>query len=131
MPRATDMLHRARPAEAYRRVEIDAFIAGGQAAQLTRLCLAETISALNRALYFDSKGEAQQRGACVAKAVSSIQALTLSVDRAAALGEALLVVYGDAITRIMRNQRAFDSGAIEAIRTDFLELEQAFAQSLH
>lgn len=124
------MLHRPSPAEAYRRVEIDAYIVGGEAAQLTRLCLAETIGALNRALYFDSKHQAEQRGACLDKAMSSIQALKLGVDRKQPLAEALLIVYGNAIGQLMRNLRAFDARAVAAIRHDFLEIEQAFAEAL-
>jgi flagellin-specific chaperone FliS len=124
------MLPRPCPAEAYRRVEIDAYIVGGEAAQLTRLCLAETIGALNRALYFDSRSEAEQRSACLAKASASIQALKLGVDRKQPLAEALLIVYGNAIGRLSRNMREFDARAISALRQDFLDIEQAFAEAL-
>lgn len=121
------MLHRPCPAEAYRRVEIDAYIVGGEAAQLTRLCLAETIGALNRSLYFDSRRQAEQRGACLVKAIASIQALKLGVDRSQPLAEALIIVYSDAIGRLTRSLGAFDPSAIAAVRQDFLEIEQAFA----
>lgn len=124
------MLPRVCPAEAYRRVEIDAYIVGGEAAQLTRLCLAETIGALNRALYFNERRAAEQRGACIGKAIASIQALKLGVDRKQPLADALLIVYGDAIGRLTRNLRVFDAGAITTIRQDFLEIEQAFAEAL-
>ena len=123
------MLHRVSPSEAYRRVEIDAYIVGGEAAQLTRLCLAETIGAINRALYFDSKGQTDQRGNCIAKAIASIQALKLGVDRKQPLADALFIVYGSAIGRLTRSLRNFDPQAIGAIRQDFLEIEQAFAET--
>jgi len=124
------MLHRPGPAEAYRRVEIDAYIVGGEAAQMTRLCLAETIGALNRALYFDSKADGEARVNCLTKALSCIQALKLGVDRTQPLAEALLVVYGNAVGRLTRNMRIFDARAISALRQDFLEIEQAFAEAV-
>ena len=124
------MLYRPGPAEAYRRVEIDAYIVGGEAAQLTRLCLAETIGALNRALYFDSKGDAEPCRGCLAKAISSIQALKLGVDRRQPLADSLLIVYGDALGRITRNLRAFDASTVATVRQDFVDIEQAFAETL-
>lgn len=124
------MLHRPGPAEAYRRVEIDAYIVGGEAAQMIRLCLAETVGALNRALYFDSKGDADARANCLAKAISCIQALKLGVDRTQPLAQALLVVYGNAVARLTRQLRSFDHQALAALRQDFVEIEQAFAETM-
>ncbi len=121
------MLHRATPQEAYRRVELDAFIAGGEAAQLTRLCFAEALGALNRSLYFDERGDHQPRSQCLDKAIASIQALRLGVDRDHALGPALLTVYGNALGRLAGQLRTFDSREIVALRQDILEIEQVFA----
>jgi len=124
------MLHRPGPAEAYRRVEIDAYIVGGEAAQMTRLCLAETIGALNRALYFDSKGDGEARTNCLTKGMYCIQALKMGVDRSQPLADALLIVYGNAVGRLTHNMRVFDPQAIAVLRQDFLEIEQAFAEAV-
>lgn len=110
-------------------MEIDAFILGGEAAQMTRLCLTELVGALNRALYFDSKGATEARGNCLSKALSCVQALKLSVDRAQPLGKALLIVYGNAAGKVTRNLRNFDPQVIAALRQDFLEIDQAFAEA--
>ncbi len=129
MRRATDMQMLANPAEAYRRVEIDAFIVGGQGAQLTRLCFAEAIGALNRSLYFDGKNEPEARGKCITKAISSVQALRMGIDRKHPIANALLTVYGNAIGRLASNMGSFEPDDIVALRHDLLEIEQAFAQA--
>jgi hypothetical protein len=108
-------------------VEIDACIASGDPAQMTRLCIAETIGALNRSLYFASKKDETARRNCLLKAISSIQALQLGVDRDHPMGVALLTLYGSACAGVTRSLRYFDETVITAIRRDFLDIEQAFA----
>ncbi len=123
------MLAAIAPSEAYLRVEIDAYIFGGNTTQLTRLCLAETIGAINRALFFDANGQPDKRSNALLKALSCVQALKLGVDPGQPLGEALLVVYGDACARLTRGTVKFDRAGMAALRDDFLEMEQAFAET--
>ena len=120
------MLHRPKPAEAYRRVELDACVAGGNPAQMTRLCIAEAIGALNRSLYFESRGNDESCRNCLLKAISAMQALQLGVDREQPLGDVLLTFYGNACQGVSRNLRNFDAEAIAAIRGDLLDIDQAF-----
>ncbi|MCP9221240.1 hypothetical protein MKP08_00555 [Erythrobacter sp. LQ02-29] len=123
------MLQAIAPSEAYRRVEIDAYIVGGDTGQLTRLCLAEAIGAINRALCFDTYAQPGKRSTAVLKALSCVQALKLGVDVSQPLGEALLVVYGDACAKLVRGSSRFDRAELTALRDDFLEMEQAFAET--
>lgn len=121
------MLHPLEPAEAYRRVELDAWIAGSDQRQLTRVCLSEAIAALARALLWDQRGDATRRDLALLKAVSCVQALVLGVDRAHPLGGALLVVYGEAGSRLASSIRQFDRDGVSAVRQDLLDMERAFA----
>lgn len=120
------MLHPLPPAEAYRRVQLDAWIAGGDARQLTRICLAEAVGALGRALLWHDRGDGARRSGALGKALSCTQALRLGVDGTQPLGGALLVVYGDTAARLARSLGRFDREGVQAVRDDLLELEQAF-----
>ena len=121
------MLHPLDPAEAYRRVELDAWIAGSDQRQLTRVCLSEATAALNRALLWEGRGGSARRDTALVKAMSCIQALLLGVDRAHPLGGALLTVYGEAGGRVAAALQRFDRENVEYIRQDLLDIEQAFA----
>lgn len=115
------------PAEAYRRVELDALIAGGDARQLTRLCLAEAIGALNRAVLWHERSDRARRSASLGRALCCVQALRMGVDGAHPLADALLVVYADASAKIARAMVRFDRAVVAAVRRDFLDMEEAFA----
>lgn len=121
------MLHPLEPAEAYRRVELDAWIAGSDQRQLTRVCLSEANAALARALLWDQRGDAARSDKALLMAVSCVQALLLGVDRAHPLGGALLNVYGEAGSRLTASLRRFDRARVAAVRQDLLDMERAFA----
>ncbi len=121
------MLHRSGPSEAYRRVEIDAYVAGSDARFLTMLCLQEAIAALDRALFADRDKRIELRAKSTSRAYSCIDALCMGVDPKQPLGEALLTVYGSARHRLKDSLSAFEPQSILSLRSDLDDLHQAFA----
>lgn len=120
------MLHRPGPSEAYRRVEIDAYIAGSDARFLTMLCLQEAIAALDRALFADRQRRIDLRAKSTSRAYSCVDALCMGVDAKHPMGEALLTVYGSVRHRLKNSLVSFDPQSIVSLRTDLDELRQAF-----
>lgn len=121
------MLHPLEPAEAYRRVELDAWIAGSDQRQLTRVCLAEAVASLGRALAWDEKGDDDRRDMALLRGMSATQALLLGVDRSQPLGPALFTVYGEAGKRLTAALRRFDRLVVASVRQDLSDIEEAFA----
>lgn len=120
------MLQVIPPAEAYRRVELDALVLGGDARQLIKLCLAEAVGSLDRALLWHDKGDRGRRNSALAKAISGIQALRMGIDQQHPLGGALLTLYGSAAARLTRTLIRFDASAVAQVSADLNELADAF-----
>lgn len=120
------MLQVVCPAEAYRRVELDALVLGGDARQLTKLCLAEAMMSLERALLWDENDESRRRNTALAKAIGSIQALRLGVDRQHPLSDALLTLYGSAASRLTKAVIRFDKDVVAEVCADLRDLAEAF-----
>lgn len=120
------MLHIVPPAEAYRRVELDALVLGGDARQLTRLCIAEAVSALERALLWHERADTGRRNTAIGKAIGSVQALRLGVDRTHPLSGALLTMYGSAAARLTGAMIRFNEAVVTEVRADLRDLAEAF-----
>lgn len=120
------MMHTFPPDEAYRRVELDALVLGGDARLLTRLCLTEAVGSLERALLWHGKEDTRRRNSALGKAIGSAQALRLGVDRAHPLGEALLTLYGSAAAQLTAAMIRFDQVVVKQVCADLRDLAEAF-----
>lgn len=110
------------PAAAYRRVELDARIEASSAADLTRICLEEAISALGQALL------ALQRapGAVPREALTRAQTITLWLARSVApehpLHGSLVTFYGGLARQIAANFARARPEEIARVRDDLRDL---------
>lgn len=110
------------PAEAYRRVAVDACIQGSRGHALTSLCFLEATSALRRAIYADRNGHLLLRGRALVRARSAVQALRAGVERSHPLGPALLTIYGSCDAAIARGMTHFDADGLTLAITDLEEI---------
>ena len=119
------MLAPTDPREAYRRSAFDARVQGGDTAALVRLCLEQAIAGLGTSLLAHERNDLALRSQGLTRALTAITALDMGVDRNAPLAAALLQVYGAARREVLGSVTDFQSSRLEAVRSDFVEIEAA------
>ncbi len=123
------MLARQSPHDAYRRVELDARIGGGDPRQLVALCYEKLDAALSAALFGHRAGDIAARSKAVTRALSAVTALLLGVDGESDVARALRQFYGAAHHALLDNALGFDAEAIIRLRQDFADIAGATASS--
>lgn len=120
------MLAFTDPREAYRRSEIDARVEGGaDPADLVRLCYEQAIGGLGLAIIAHQRKDPAARSKALTRALSSVTALDMGVDRSAPLAHALLQLYSAAKKAILDSVVAFDSEMLGQVRQDFVDIAKA------
>lgn len=119
------MLAPTDPREAYRRSAFDARVQGGDTAALVRLCLEQAIAGLGTSLLAHERNDLALRSQGLTRALTAITALDMGVDRNAPLAAALLQVYGAARREVLGSVTDFQPSRLEAVRSDFVEIEAA------
>ena len=119
------MLRAVDPHEAYRRVELDARVAGTHGADLTRLCLSEVDVALGQALWAHDNQRPDVRRRALERAQNGLGALRLGVDRQSPVGPALLTFYEGLAAAVAQNQVRFDAARVEEVRVDLADVASA------
>lgn len=115
------------PQEAYRRVAIDARIAGAGRGQLVLMCYEQLDLALGASLLAATRRDNAAKSQALTRALSSLTALQLGVSHEAAIASALRQFYEAARARLLDNVLAFDAEAVRALRSDFAEIARALA----
>ncbi|MEO5706423.1 MAG: flagellin [Alteraurantiacibacter sp.] len=123
------MLRPADPHEAYRRVELDARVAGSRAADLVRLCLRDVDAALGQALWAHDNARPDVRRRALERAQNGLGALRLGVDRNSPMGPALISFYEGLGRSVIANQVRFDAAQVAAVRDDLDEVSRAMLSS--
>ena len=119
------MLRAVDPHEAYRRVELDARVAGSHGADLVRLCLREVDAALGQALWAQANDRPDVRRRALERAQNGLGALRLGVDRQSPVAPALLTFYEGLAATVGQNQVRFDPARVEGVRVDLAEVTSA------
>lgn len=120
------MLMLADPAEAYRRVELDACVAGSNAGELVLLCIDHVRCALSQALWAERHGRRDGANKALARARSGMVALRLGVDETNPLGGELLTLYGAMETSITASQFRFNRPAMERVVADLDDISSVY-----
>jgi len=120
------MLAFTDPREAYRRSEIDARVEGGaDPADLVRLCYEQAIGGLGLAIIAHERKDPAAPSKALTRALSSVTALDMGVDRSAPLAGPLLQLYTAAKKAILDSVVAFDSQMLGQVRQDFIDIAKA------
>lgn len=120
---------RHHPAEAYRRVALDARIEGSDSARLTEICLETVGQSLDLACLADRRGDLQSRSKALTKAVSVITGLKRAIDPDNPLSAALHEFYAVALDSTRSAMTRFSEPSIRALRRDFEEILSAISQA--
>jgi len=129
--RAIEVLLQQNPAEAYRRVAFDARIAGARPADLVLLCYEQLAEALGAAIEASARADNHRRSAAMTRALSSLAALQLGLDRQSPLAAPLDTFFAGVRRTLLENVPAFDPAAIAAIRADITEVADSFTRATH
>jgi flagellar protein FliS len=119
------MLMCASPAEAYRRVDFDARVAGANGRELVLLCFERFDIALGKALTAADRADPAGRSSALTSALAAVTALELGIDNGQPLAAALRQLYTSARKVILDAAIRMDSSALERIRSDFNDVSIA------
>ncbi|HEX4846701.1 MAG TPA: flagellar protein FliS [Novosphingobium sp.] len=117
------------PQDVYRKVDLDARIAGADPQQLVLLCYEQLGTALGSAVHAAQAGDNARKSAALTRALSAITALQMGLDPAAPVSAALGTFLDAARQAVLGSVIAFDAGALERLRGDVGELAAAFRKA--
>lgn len=119
------MLCQTNPREAYRRIDLDARVAGADPRQLVQLCYEQLIEALGLALHGDAIADNALKSSALTRALSALTALRIGIDGSAPIADALGQFLDAGRRVILANVTQFDRPAMLRLRQDFVEVVQA------
>lgn len=119
------MFRPADPHEAYRRVELDARVAGSKGRDLVELCIRDVEAALGQAIWAHANERPDIRRRALARAQNALGALRLGVDPASPLGPTLLTFYEGLSRSVIACQLRFDPALADSVRGDIGEVGRA------
>ncbi len=120
-----EMLHLSSPSEAYRRVDFDARVAGGDPRDLTLLCYERLDTALGRALLAEQRSDVAGRSKALTDALAALTALKLGLDPAHPLAASFKIMFDNARQQLLNGVPKIDVAAVSTLREDFAELAGA------
>ncbi|MEY4239100.1 MAG: hypothetical protein RL339_1701, partial [Pseudomonadota bacterium] len=115
--------------DAYRRVEVDARIAGARPDQLGALCYLERAVALGSAVRAHAGGDNLRRSAGLTRALAALTALQLGVDGKAAAAPALQQFYAGLRQTVLDSVPNFNAARLAGARRDVDEVAAALTGS--
>lgn len=114
------------PAQAYRRVDFDARVAGAAPRELVLVCYDQLDQALARAVRCEQAQDNAGKSEALTRAVAAVAALQLGVDRAAPIAAALDQFYAAARKTLLDSVLAFDAAALRRLAGDARDIAAAF-----
>lgn len=116
------------PVEAYRRVDLDARIAGADPAHLVLLCYEQLIGSLGSAVFAAERGDNRLKSQSLTRALAALTALQLGVIAGSGIAPALLQLYDAARKSVLDSSVKFDRRTIVTMRQDFIDIAQALSR---
>lgn len=120
------LIHTTHPADAYRRVEVDARVEGADGIGLTRIYLERALEELDRASRAHYRGDRPVMSDALTRASTSIAGLSLGVAEDNPMREPLLHLYGSAETAVRASLTQFRGDVITRVRYDLRDILALF-----
>ncbi|BDI60122.1 flagellar protein FliS [Qipengyuania nanhaisediminis] len=111
-----------KPADIYRRVDLEARIEASSGEDLTRICLEEAVADIGRALVALERSADAVPGEPIARAQAIALYLARGVDPGNPLHGALTRFYGGLAGTLARNIARPDPGQLAQVRSDLADL---------
>ena len=119
------MLALRNPADAYRRADFDARVAGSDAKSLVLICYETLDIALASAIHAAARGDNPGKSAAITRAMSAITALQLGLRGDDGVAGALRQFLEAGRRTLLDNAIAFDADRVAALRQDFADIARA------
>ena len=113
------------PADAYRKVDFDARIAGAGPGQLVLVCYEQLAAALGGAIHAAAAPDNSRKSASLTRALAALTALQMGLDRGQPISVALSTVFEAARHTVLDSVIQFDPDAIGRLRSDVSEIAAA------
>lgn len=113
------------PAEAYRKVDFDARIAGADPGQLVVLCYEQLAAALGSAVYAAEAGDNARKSAALTRALAALTALQLGLDHGQPIAVTLATLFESARHTVLDSVIQFDAAALTRLKQDVTEIAGA------
>lgn len=123
------MLAMQDPRLAYRRSSFDARLVAASPADMVMICLDDLLASLVRFEQADLRDDRETRSRALTRAIASLTALEMGVDRTAPLGQSLLQIYTAAKSALLGMMVRIEVGTLHRIRSDFSELRDSFQKA--
>lgn len=113
------------PAEAYRKVDFDARIAGAGPGQLVLLCYEQLAAALGSAIHADGVRDNARKSASLTRALAALTALQMGLDQRQPIAAALTTLFEGARHTVLDSVIQFDAAALARLKQDVTEIAWA------
>ncbi|NVE93331.1 flagellar protein FliS [Altererythrobacter lutimaris] len=115
----------ANPAEAYRRVELDARIEGSDGTKLTQICLEAVVQALASAHAAAKRDDRMELTDALSRAGQIILGLERAVDSTNPMSATLREFYSAASLQVRQITIRYDENMLVTLRQDFIDVMDA------
>jgi flagellin-specific chaperone FliS len=119
------MLAERNPREAYRRIDVEARIAGADGRELMALCFEQLTDALGAALLASERGDNAMKSRALTRALSSVTALRMGVSGEGGVAEALRAFWENARRILLDSALDLNRDRLEMLRTDCRDIAAA------
>ncbi len=119
------MYNPRNPAEAYRKVDFDARIAGADPSQLVLVCYEQLGTALGSAVHAAAAGDNARKSAALTRALTALTALQLGLDHGHPISAALATLFESARHTVLDSVIRFNTAALERLKNDVTEIAAA------
>lgn len=113
------------PADAYRKVDFDARIAGADPGQLVLLCYEQLAAALGSAIHAAATRDNARKSASLTRALAALTALQMGLDHNQPIAAALTTLFEGARQTVLDSVIQFDAAALARLQQDVTEIAGA------
>jgi flagellin-specific chaperone FliS len=113
------------PAEAYRKIDFDARIAGAGPDQLVLVCYEQLGSALGSAIHAAAAHDNARKSASLTRALAALTALQMGLDHGQPISAALATLFEAARQTVLDSVIQFDPAELKRLKADLSEIAAA------
>ena len=119
------------PAEAYRKIDFDARVAGADPGQLVLVCYEQLGTALGSAIHAAQASDNARKSAALTRALAALTALQLGLDHGQPIAATLSTLFDSARHMVLDSVIQFDASALTRLKQDVTEVAGALRSAVN